>query len=192
MRDDLFSIPIRKYHIDDDQTIVDFALKQYVDYKFELPSPFIFGIGEVPPDITQTYSDLLEEFLTDLKLYNTHVVVVTSFTLKVLEDGESTDRVDTLPSHYTAVHYVDVPEQSTSDVFHHPARSMLNAFRPAEVDEWKEAAGVYVNPGDVIIHPSFMEASSPVAKGKRVTMTLTFVIRENEQGRESNTEKSAA
>ena len=112
--------------------------------------------------------------------------------LKVLDIGESIDRTDTLPSHYTATHYIKVKENETSDIFHHPARPLVTAFQPAQLDEWQNAAGIYINPGDVIIHPSFLENSSPKVSDRRITMTLTFMIQENEQGREPNTEELAA
>tara|TARA_B100000029_G_scaffold259003_1_gene255679 strand:+ start:855 stop:1433 length:579 start_codon:yes stop_codon:yes gene_type:complete len=192
MRDDLFSVPIRKYHIDENDRFLELVDSLYKDNKFKVDSPFIFGVDKVPPDVTQIYGDKLEEFLTDIGLYDTHVILITSFIVKVLEPGESIDRTDTLPSHYTATHYIEVPPGSSSDVFHHPAKALVSAFAPAALDEWQPAAGVYVNQGDVIIHPSFMEHSTPVTSGKRVTMTTTFVLERNEQGRESNTEKSAA
>ena len=61
------------------------------------------------------------------------------------------------------------PEQS--DIFHHPAKSLIDPFNP-NLDEWVSGAGLYVNQGDVIIHPSFLEYSTPKVDRKRITMTL--------------------
>jgi|TARA_B100001996_G_scaffold227813_1_gene175482 hypothetical protein len=195
MRDDLFAVPIRKYHIDNNDIFLEETKKAYSKSKFEVPSPFIIGLDQIPPECSQKYGELLEEFMTDLGVYDTHNAVITSFILKVLEQGESVDRMDTLPSHYTLVHYVDCGSEDTSDTFHHPARMMLNAFRPAAVDEWQDAAGLYINKGDVIIHPSFMEHSSPTKKGsgQRITLTLTIVLQQrNEQGRNTDIKEPAA
>ena len=188
MRDDLFAIPLRKYHLDNNDDFLDYYNQIWEENKFDAPSPFFNSITQLPPTLTQCYADLIEGFLTDIRLYDTHGCAISGILLKCLEKGESTDRSDTLPSHYTAIHYVDVKDGDTSDIFHHPSRSAINAFRPAPIDEWKEAAGLYINSGDVIIFPSYMEHSSPMnRKSKnRVTVTLPLVLEENEQGRETN------
>ena len=135
-----------------------------------------FGIGE-----TSWGPDTVETFLTEIGCYETHTCNVDAMILKVLEKGECSDRLDTLPSHYTMIHYIDVDDKDSSDVFHHPCRSILNALRPAAIDEWKDAAGLYINKGDVIIFPSFIEHSTPPVKSKnRVTMTLPLVLEMNE------------
>tara|TARA_B100000287_G_C20628136_1_gene778672 strand:+ start:778 stop:1365 length:588 start_codon:yes stop_codon:yes gene_type:complete len=195
MRDDLFSVPIRKYHVDNNDEFLKLTEDVYQKSKFDVPSPFIYGIAAVPPEISSTYNDLLENFLQDIGCYDTHNAVVNSMIVKILEPGESIDRCDTLPSHYTLTHYVQVPDGDASDTFHHPARSVVTAFAPAYIDEWRNAAGIYVNQGDVIIHPSFLETSSPVNEvpsSKRITLTLTILLNPNEQGRESNTKKPVA
>lgn len=198
MRDDLFSIPIRKYHIDNNEPYVTYANQNFSENHLKVPAPYIFGLSQIAPELSNNYSDILEQFLVDIGLYDTHLAVVTSMILKVLDVGESIDRTDTLPSHYTATHYIKVKDNETSDIFHHPARSLVTAFQPfanypdAQLDEWQNAAGIYINPGDVIIHPSFLEHSSPKVPDRRITMTLTFMIQENEQGREPNTEELAA
>jgi len=195
MRDDLFSVPSRKYHIDNNDDFVDFTDGLWKENRFELPSPFLTPIPKIDPLLGQVYGDLIEQFLADIGVYDTHVCGINGIILKILEKGESTDRFDTLPSHYTLIHYVDVESGAASDTFHHPARSFINAFRPAPLDEWKEACGLYINKGDVIIYPSYIEHSSPVymGSGKRVTITLPLILEPiNEQGREANTEEPAS
>ena len=49
--------------------------------------------------------------------------------------------------------------------------SLIDPFNP-NLDEWVSGAGLYVNQGDVIIHPSFLEYSTPKVDRKRITMTL--------------------
>ena len=96
--------------------------------------------------------------------------MITDILLTVLEKGDSLERCHTLPSHYTATHYLsENPEQS--DIFHHPAKSLIDVFNP-NLDEWVSGAGLYVNQGDVIIHPSFLEYSTPKVDKKRIAMTL--------------------
>ena len=131
------------------------------------------------------YSDLIEGFLNDLKCSKTHVAVITSATINVLDKGESMDRVNTLPSHYTATHYIS-DNQSQSDIFYHPAKTLVEPFNPG-LDEWVSGAGLYVTQGDVIIHPSFIEYSTPVRDTKRMTITLTLNLqKEDERDRESS------
>ena len=186
MRDDLFSIPIRKYHLDDNkEQFVSFVESYYNNGKFEEPSPYLKMIEQLPPWMVPVYSDLIEGFLNDLKCSKTHVAVITSATINVLDKGESMDRVNTLPSHYTATHYIS-DNQSQSDIFYHPAKTLIEPFNPG-LDEWVSGAGFYVTHGDVIIHPSFIEYSTPVRDTKRMTITLTLNLqKEDERDRESS------
>jgi|TARA_B100001996_G_scaffold310929_1_gene252778 hypothetical protein len=188
MRDDLFSVPVRKYHIDEHNIFVQYVDEFYKKERFEVPSPYISGVSQLPPWAVPVYTEVLEQLLVDLKLFDSHVAIITSITLKVLEKGESVDRTHTLPSHYTLTHYINDAKQS--DTFYHPLKNVIEWLNPG-LDEWKEAAGMYINQGDVLIHPSFIEHSSPVMDRKRMTITLTVCLERNEQGRESSTEKSS-
>jgi|TARA_S200000501_G_C20572501_1_gene633592 hypothetical protein len=182
MREDLFAIPLRKYNVDNNEDFITYADETWKEHRFSLPSPFLFNITQLSPNLTQIYTDVIETFLADIGCYDSHTCNIDAMILKVLEKGENSDRLDTLPSHYTMIHYIDVNDNDTSDIFHHPSRSMLNAFRPAMIDEWKEAAGLYINKGDVIIYPSYMEHSTPTKKGSgnRVTITLPLILKPNE------------
>ncbi len=192
MRDDLFSTPIRKYHIDNNQEFLDYFLGVHKSDAMRLPSPYIQGI-DLPDWTVPYYSDLLEQFLHDLKAYDTHYASIRGVVLKVLDQGEGSERIDTLPSHYTLTHYIQIPAGQSSDTFHHPAKILVNAFDPKieGLDEYKDAAGLYITSGDVIIHPSYLETGSPVNQhpDKRVTLTLIVTLDRNEQGRELNTEE---
>ena len=186
MRDDLFAVPIRKYHIDNDADgFISFIESFYNENKFNMPSPYAQRIPQLPPWMVPVYSDLLENFIEDIKLSKTHVAVITSAVLNVLEKGESMNRCHTLPSHYTATHYVsENPEQS--DLFYHPAKTLLEAFNP-DSDEWATAAGLYINQGDVILHPSYIECSTPPQDKKRMTITLTVTLqRADERSRDTS------
>ncbi len=189
MRNDLFPIPVRKYHIDENDQFLNYVDELYKKERFEVPSPYISGVDTLPPWAVPVYTDILEKLLVDLKLFDSHVAIITSITLKVLEKGESVDRTHTLPSHYTMTHYINEAKQS--DTFYHPSKHFVEWLNPG-VDEWKEAAGMYINQGDVLIHPSFMEHSSPVMDRKRMTITLTVCLERNEQGRESSTEEPSS
>tara|TARA_X000000368_G_scaffold417376_1_gene413580 strand:- start:1444 stop:2022 length:579 start_codon:yes stop_codon:yes gene_type:complete len=192
MRDDLFAIPVRKYNVDNNQQFIDYVSNIWKEERLRVPSPFLFSVREFGYNLTQIYTDLLEQFLTDIECFDTHSITMDAIILKVLEKGESTDRFDTLPSHYTLIHYVDVVDGGASDTLHHPARQPMNAFKPAHIDEWQDAAGLYINKGDAIIYPSFMEHSSPVQKETRMTITVPLILKLNEQGRESNIKEPTA
>ena len=67
MRDDLFSVPIRKYHLDNNkEQFVSFVESYYNNGKFEEPSPYLKTIEQLPPWTCPVYSDLIESFLNDL------------------------------------------------------------------------------------------------------------------------------
>ena len=169
MRDDLFPCPIRKYHLSD-LLIERWANEQYEEEKFNITAPFRLHITDIPANLSASYTDITEKFLEDLKIQDDTIALITDIMLTVLEKGDSLDRCNTLPSHYTATHYISKePEQS--DIFHHPAKSLIDPFNP-NLDEWVSGAGLYVNQGEVIIHPSFLEYSTPKVDKKRIAITL--------------------
>ena len=183
MIDNLFSIPIRKYHVDNNQDFLEYFIGVHNADSFTVPSPYIQGI-ELPDWTVPFYTSILEEFLHDLKAYDTHYASIRGVVLKVLDQGEGSERIDTLPSHYTLTHYIQLPAGQSSDIFHHPAKILDNAFDPKieGLPEYLNAAGLYVNSGDVIIHPSFLETGSPVNQhpDKRMTLTLIVTLDKNE------------
>ena len=172
MIDDIFSCRVRKYHIDNQQDQIQWAESEYNRQKFTLPSPFKTVINQVPEWLTKPYEEIAETFLKDLGVFDTHVALITAFGLSVLDKNESMDRCRTLPSHYTLTHYV---KGKDPDVFYHPAKDLLQIVNP-NLDEWTSAMSLYVNQGDVVIHPSFLEYSTPPVKRERVTITCTIEI----------------
>ena len=133
-----------------------------------LGSPFRYIFDDIDPRMTQLYVDVLQDFVKDIGLDKTHVAFITGAILCVLEKGETLALCNTLPSHYTFTHYI---EGDSADVFYHPARSLLEIFNPG-LDEWNSAMSLYVNEGDVIVHPSYLDYITPSVDKKRMTMTL--------------------
>ena len=103
MIDDIFAAYIRKYNLND-QLIKDWMLEQYENERDNISAPFRIHLTEVPTNITQDYFDVTEKLLDDLKISDTCVAIITGIMLTVLEKGDSMDRCNTLPSHYTATH----------------------------------------------------------------------------------------
>ena len=131
---------------------------------------------EIPTNIGDEYKQITEKLLEDLNISDTHVAFITNMILSVLEKGDSMDRCNTLPSHYTATHYLS---GSDADIFYHPARSLLTLCTPG-LDEWGSATSLYVNEGDVIVHPSYLEYNTPPVKKQRVAATLLISVQEKE------------
>ena len=61
---------------------------------------------------------------------------------------------------------------------------MVRSFDPVGVADWMWDTGLYINAGDVLIYPSYMESSSPKndLTDPRMTVTVPIVLRLNEQG----------
>tara|TARA_B100000927_G_C16189757_1_gene358904 strand:+ start:33 stop:566 length:534 start_codon:yes stop_codon:yes gene_type:complete len=174
MIDQIFACPVRKYHIDNQQDQIQWAESEYNNSKFDLPSPYYKAVSQVPEWVSKPYEEIAETFLKDLGIYETHVALITAFGLSVLDKNEGMDRCRTLPSHYTLTHYVSGKDP---DVFYHPAQDLLSVVNPY-LDEWATAKSLYINEGDVIIHPSYLEYSTPRVEKRRVTITLLFNIEE--------------
>ena len=175
MIDNIFSSTIRKYNIND-PLVNGWAHDQYEKDKFNIESPFRIEMVDIPTNIAANYTDVTENLLEDLKISDTHVAFITNMILSVLEKGDSMDRCNTLPSHYTATHYLS---GSDADIFYHPARSLLTLCTPG-LDEWGSATSLYVNEGDVIVHPSYLEYNTPPVKKQRVAATLLISVQEKE------------
>ena len=171
MIDEIFSSTIRKYSIDD-PLVKGWAYEQYEKDKFNITSPFRIEMTNIPTNIAANYTDVTEKLLEDLKISDTHVAFVTNMILSVLEKGDSMDRCNTLPSHYTATHYIS---GSDADIFYHPARNLLTLCTP-NLPEWSSATSLYINEGDVIVHPSYLDYITPPVENKRVTMTLLIEL----------------
>ena len=172
MINEIFASPIRKYHIDDQQDQIKWAEQEYNNSKFNLPSPFNKVVSQVPEWVSKPYEEIAENFLKDLGVFDTHVALITAFGLSVLDQNESMDRCRTLPSHYTLTHHVSGKDPN---VFYHPAKDLLSVVNP-DLEEWASAKSLYINEGDVIIHPSYLEYSTPQVKKRRITITLLFNI----------------
>ena len=167
MIDTIFSSVVRKYNIDD-PLLKGWASEQYEKDKFNIPSPFRIEMTDIPTNLAANYADVTEKLLDDLNISDTHAAFITNIILSVLEKGDSMDRCNTLPSHYTATHYIS---GSDPDVYHHPAKDLMQLFNPG-LDEWSSATSLYVNEGDVIVHPSYLEYNTPVVETQRTTLTL--------------------
>ena len=172
MINEIFACPIRKYHIDNQQDQIQWAEQEYNNSKFDLPSPFNKVISQVPEWISKPYEEIAEVFLKELGVFDTHVALITALGLSVLDRNESMDRCRTLPSHYTLTHHVIGKDPN---VFYHPAKDLLSVVNP-DLEEWASAKSLYINEGDVIIHPSYLEYSTPQVKKRRITITLLFNI----------------
>ena len=171
MIDDIFACPIRKYNINN-KDIKTWANNIYDTEKFNtatIPFRHQFTDSEFP---SQGYVDTLEQFVKDLGLHKTHVALIRNAVLCVLEKGETLSVCNTLPSHYTFTHYI---EGVSPDVFYHPARTLLEVFNPG-LDEWSAAVSVYTNEGDAIVHPSYLDYTTPPVDKRRVSLTLLLEL----------------
>ena len=81
------------------------------------------------------------------------------------------------------VHYLT--ECKKSDSFFHPIRQIVQSFDPVGVPEWIWDVVLYVNAGDILIYPSYLETASPRNEltDPRMTVTVPIVLKPNEQGR---------
>ena len=89
MINEIFTCPIRKYHIDNQQEQIEWAESEYNRQRFTLPSPFKTVINQIPEWISKPYEEIAESFLKDLGIFDTHVALITAFGLSVLDKNES-------------------------------------------------------------------------------------------------------
>jgi len=181
MKVELFPTPIRKYNVPKNEECITYWTTEYNQAKFEEVSPLVLGYSKINRDLNECYIDIVNEFMRDIGISETHSYNFQTYIFKCLEQGESTDFSDFLPSHYTLVHYVN--DCKKSDLFVHPAKQIVRSFDPVGVADWIWDTGLYINAGDVIIYPSYMETCSPKndLTDPRMTVTVPIVLRLNEQ-----------
>ncbi len=183
MKIDLFPTVLRKYSVPNNDAFITHWTKEYNECKFREVSPLIMGYSHMEnSNLNESYIDIVNQFMIDIGVNETHSYGLQSFVFKCLEKGESIDAGDFLPSHYTLVHYVS--DCKKSDLFFHPAKQLARSYDPTGVSEWVWDTGLYVNAGDVIIYPSYLETASPKNEltDIRMTVTVPIVLRPNEQG----------
>tara|TARA_R100001510_G_C7639962_1_gene197668 strand:- start:573 stop:1097 length:525 start_codon:yes stop_codon:yes gene_type:complete len=171
MIDTLFPSTIRKYSLTDER-LKRWATKLYDDEKFNITSPFSLHLTNIDAWVTELYTDTLTQLVNDLSLEKTHVAFITDAVVCVLEKGETLQICNTLPSHYTLTHFI---KGVTPDIFYHPARSLLEVFNPGH-PEWTSASSLYINEGDAIIHPSYLDYTTPPVEERRTTLTLLLQL----------------
>ena len=171
MIDTLFPSTIRKYNLVHDG-IKKWGTRLYDSEKFNITSPFSLHLTDIDAWVTEQYTDILTELVKDLSLDKTHVAFITNAVFCVLEKGETLQICNTLPSQYTLTHYI---EGVTPDIFYHPARSLLEVFNPGH-PEWTSASSLFINEGDAIIHPSYLDYTTPPVDERRMTLTLLLQL----------------
>ena len=183
MKIDLFPTTVRKYNIPNNDNFISYWNKEYDDCKFREISPLVMAYNQLAhEELNVSYHDILDQFMIDIGANETHSYGLQTIIFKCLDKGESIEAGDFLPSHYTFVHYIN--ECKKSDLFYHPAKQLARSYDPTNVSDWMWDSGLYVNAGDVLIYPSYIETSSPKNEltDPRMTVTVPIVLKPNEQG----------
>ena len=175
MIDEIFACPVRKYHVTNDR-ITGWATTLYNDERDKRSSPLKIDVTNVDGYYMPLYADVLEEFIKDLGLGETHHGIISHAIFCGLEKGDSLSPCITLPSHYTITHYI---KGNSADVFYHPAKHLVSLFSP-NIDEWTSAMSLYVNEGDIVIHPSYLEYSTPQVDKQRLSFTFLMDLEPKE------------
>ncbi|BCU98464.1 MAG: hypothetical protein CM15mV22_0960 [Eurybiavirus sp.] len=69
-------------------------------------------------------------------------------------------------------------------IYFSSCKTIARSYDPTNVSEWIWDSGLYVNAGDVLIYPSYIETASPKndLTDPRMTITIPIVLTPNEQG----------
>ena len=183
MKIDLFPTTVRKYNVPNNNYFIEHWTKEYNECKFKEISPLVMGYSHLEyEELNVSYIDIVNQFMVDIGANETHSFRLQTFIFKYLEKGESIEAGDFLPSHYTLTHYIN--DCKKSDLFFHPAKQLARSYDPTNVSEWIWDSGLYVNAGDVLIYPSYIETASPKndLTDPRMTITIPIVLTPNEQG----------
>ena len=196
MKIEAFPTLIYRYHIDEQQAIKERVNEYYEENKFKNTVPdqwncdlfTSYGTGSFPiGECLDAFTPTLDDFQTEAKQYGN--MILTDMWLNVYESQNWQEKHIHSPGQWSAVYYVDFdPNEHKGTNFYHPNETLL-----ATAGVTQNTLVPWVQEGDMIIFPSWLEHAAPMNKSsvKRSTISFNFFIEEEiYEGGNTDTEES--
>ena len=196
MKIEAFPTLIYRYHIDEQQAIKERVNEYYEENKFKNTVPdqwncdlfTSYGTGSFPiGECLDAFTPTLDDFQTEAKQYGN--MILTDMWLNVYEAQNWQEKHIHSPGQWSAVYYVDFdPNEHKGTNFYHPNETLL-----ATAGVTQNTLVPWVQEGDMIIFPSWLEHAAPMNKSsvKRSTISFNFFIEEEiYEGGNTDTEES--
>ena len=183
MKVEAFPTLLYRYHLEDQDPIKARVEEYYKDNKLKENTPdqwncnlfTSYGSGKFPiGECLDAFTPTLDEFQTESQSYGN--MILTDLWLNVYETQHWQEKHIHSPGQWSAVYYVDFdPNEHKGTNFYHPNETLL-----ATAGVTQNTLVPWVQEGDMIIFPSWLEHAAPMNKSsvKRSTISFNFFIEE--------------
>ena len=177
MKVEAFPTLLYRYHIDDNDAIKARVEEYYKDNKFKTDVPdqwncdlfTSYGSGKFPiGECLDAFTPTLDEFQTEAQCYGN--MILTDLWMNVYETKHWQEKHIHSPGQWSGVYYVHFdPNEHKATNFYHPNETLL-----ATAGITSNTLVPWVQEGDMIIFPSWLEHSAPMNKSSKMRSTISF------------------
>ena len=177
MRVEAFPTLIYRYHLDDQDPIKARVEEYYKQNKLKENTPdqwncnlfTSYGSGKFPiGECLDAFTPTLDEFQTESQCYGN--MILTDLWLNVYESQNWQEKHIHSPGQWSGVYYVHFdPNEHKATNFYHPCETLL-----ATAGITQNTLVPWVQEGDMIIFPSWLEHAAPMNKSSKMRSTISF------------------
>ena len=196
MKVEAFPTLLYRYHLEDQDPIKARVEEFYKDNKFQENTPdqwncnlfTSYGSGKFPiGECLDAFTPTLDEFQTESQSYGN--MILTDLWLNVYESQNWQEKHIHSPGQWSGVYYVHFdPNEHKATNFYHPCETLL-----ATAGITSNTLVPWVQEGDMIIFPSWLEHAAPMNKSSKLRSTISFnffIEEEIYEGGNTDTEES--
>ena len=196
MKIEAFPTLLYRYHLEEQDPIKARVEEFYKDNKFQENTPdqwncnlfTSYGSGKFPiGECLDAFTPTLDEFQTESQSYGN--MILTDLWLNVYEAQNWQEKHIHSPGQWSGVYYVHFdPNEHKATNFYHPCETLL-----ATAGITSNTLVPWVQEGDMIIFPSWLEHAAPMNKSSKMRSTISFnffIEEEIYEGGNTDTEES--
>ena len=196
MKVEAFPTLLYRYHLEEQDPIKARVEEFYKDNKFQENTPdqwncnlfTSYGSGKFPiGECLDPFTPTLDEFQTESQSYGN--MILTDLWLNVYEAQNWQEKHIHSPGQWSGVYYVHFdPNEHKATNFYHPCETLL-----ATAGITSNTLVPWVQEGDMIIFPSWLEHAAPMNKSSKMRSTISFnffIEEEIYEGGNTDTEES--
>ena len=177
MKVEAFPTLLYRYHLEEQDPIKARVEEFYKGNKFQENTPdqwncnlfTSYGSGKFPiGECLDAFTPTLDEFQTESQSYGN--MILTDLWLNVYEAQNWQEKHIHSPGQWSGVYYVHFdPNEHKATNFYHPCETLL-----ATAGITSNTLVPWVQEGDMIIFPSWLEHAAPMNKSSKLRSTISF------------------
>ena len=177
MKVEAFPTLIYRYHLEDQDPIKARVEEYYKQNKLKENTPdqwncnlfTSYGSGKFPiGECLDAFTPTLDEFQTESQCYGN--MILTDLWLNVYESQNWQEKHIHSPGQWSGVYYVHFdPNEHKATNFYHPCETLL-----ATAGITQNTLVPWVQEGDMIIFPSWLEHAAPMNRSSKMRSTISF------------------